>query len=64
MNLLPHARHAEEDRGAHFRQVRHQRLDALGKVDLVTDRDVVVDRAQLLGDMGQRQVGDQPVVGR
>ena len=59
VELLPDARHAEEDRRLHLLEVVRHLLDRLGEVDAHAGGDRPVDREHLLGDVRERQVRER-----
>ncbi len=61
-HLLPHARDRREDRRLHVAQVLRERGAALAEVDDVAGGGGVDHRAEALGDVAQRQVGEDLVV--
>ena len=62
-HLLPHARDGREQGRLDVAQVLRERLAALAEVDDVAGAEAVDDRAEPLGDVAQRQVGEHLVVG-
>ena len=59
--LLPHARHAEEERRLDLAQVLEELLHRLGEVDRRALRDRRVDREDLLGDVRERQIRERSI---
>jgi hypothetical protein len=61
LQLLPHPRHAAEDRGPDVGQCAEQRLGVGQRRDLLAGEHGPIVAAIALGDVRQRQVGDEPV---
>ncbi len=61
LDLLPHARHAEEEMRPDLAQVLGHLLDALREVDAGPGGERQEHGGDLLGDVRERQVADQPV---
>jgi hypothetical protein len=61
VDLLPDARHAEEDGRLHLPEIVGDLLDRLREVDRRARRERPVDREHLLGDVRERQVREADV---
>ena len=64
MELLPHAGYGEEDRGTAGTQVLRNRGQALGEPGLAARHDLADVADDPFGDVAEREIAEQPVIGR